>query len=221
MVSCYIYKKNTSTLCSSKWEEPLHCYFHSNQSKTKAEQCTAQCQIPVAHDRLYSRGLGAGTCLALPSTAQLWAPYGFTSPQFQTPPTILLNPTWSGYHSNTQLLVPVSVWRSRLLWKNTTTISSLGRKEFILLILPYNSRPLKDIRAGTPGRNLYAETETNHGECYLLAYYLACWAGLPIAPRTTCLGGAPLLVNWALPYQSSFNKMHHRLVHRPVWCAFS
>lgn len=124
---------------------------------------------------------------------------------------------WSGYHSNTQLLVPVSVLRSQLLWKNTMTISNLKRKEFILLIIPYNSPPLKDIRAGTPGRNLYTGTETNHGECYLLAYYLACWADLPIAPRTTCLGVAPLLANWALPHQSFVNKMHHRLVHRLDW----
>lgn len=131
---------------------------------------------------------------------------------------------WSGYHSNTQFLVPVSVSRSQLLWKKkktTTTISNLERKEFILLKIPYNSLPLKDIRAGTPGRNLYTGTETNHGECYLLAYYLACWADLPIAPRTTCLGVAPLLVNWALPHQSFVNKMRHRLVHRPVWWTFS
>lgn len=96
---------------------------------------------------------------------------------------------------------------------NTMTKSILGRKRFI--------SSLKTLGLLYYWRNSGQELIQRGNGGTLLAG-LACSAWLLIAPRTTCPGVVPATVGWVLPHQSSVNKVHHSLAHRPVrWGIFS
>ena len=91
-------------------------------------------------------------------------------------------------------------------------------KSLFCLTLPgNNSLSLREIRAGSQGRNC----SRGHERLLLTGLLLiACSACCFIASKATSPGIAPPIVSWALPHQS-VREMHHRLVHRPVLCGSS
>lgn len=149
MASCYIKKKNTSTLCSSK------CTVSFIQMKAKPKLKSVQPSVRLRGSwsfyipeglalellQLHHPRHNSERSVALPALGSRLLPQSSStnmvglSQQHPTPCTsfcVKVSVTVKKYHDH----------------------SNLERKEFILLIIPYSSLPLKDIRAGTPGRNL-------------------------------------------------------------------
>ena len=71
---------------------------------------------------------------------------------------------------------------------------------------------LKEVRAGTEGRNLKARTEA---EAWLAHHGL--FSLLSSTRRTSSPEETQLIVDWAITHQSSAKKVHHRLAYRPIW----
>ena len=89
-------------------------------------------------------------------------------------------------------------------------------KKFIPL--PHQSLSLREVRAGTQGRNVVAETNTEATEGHCLLAYSQDLLSLVfcIAPRTTSPGVVPSTESWALPHPLSIKLMCHRLSHRVI-----
>lgn len=88
--------------------------------------------------------------------------------------------------------------------------NNVGRKRVYLLHLTTCSSSIWEVRVGTQGRNLEAETEVEAIEGHCL---LACSSCFLVAPRTANPGVALPTVNWALPHQLSIRKC---IMHLPT-----
>lgn len=82
--------------------------------------------------------------------------------------------------------------------------------EFNLLTDPRHSPSPEEVRAGLKdGRNLAAGADAETME---VCCSLVCSACFLMASRATSSEGAPPVVNWAFPNQSSIKKTHNRLI---------
>lgn len=102
-----------------------------------------------------------------------------------------------------------------LMWSSILTRSSLGRKEFIGLILPYHNLPLREVTAGTWDQSLAARTdaETIEDCCSSWLSQLAFLSKI----RTPCPGWhwTQWVVSPHISHQS--RKCPTDLPPRPVW----
>ena len=86
--------------------------------------------------------------------------------------------------------------------------TNMGRKRVHLLHLTTCSPSIWEVRVGTQGRNLEAETEVEAIEGHCLLASSSCFL---VAPRTANPEVALPTVIWV------YQEMHHTFAHRPSW----
>ena len=97
-----------------------------------------------------------------------------------------------------------------LLWWNTITKSSLGRKGFILLILPDTSLLFNKVKTGLdPGGNSCHRGRVGGGVgvCYLLDWPLSLLSVLSYRTQDNWSQVVPQEMGWALPHKSLIKTM--------------